>query len=144
VIRAVLDANTIISALLVRVGMPARVLAAAFATIFECCSSDAIVAEVTRTLSSRRVQRKYPIDAIEVARVRRFLESDAVHVPISVTVQGVATHPEDDLILATAVSARADYLVTGDRQLIALGEYQGVQIVTARPFHTILGLPAQP
>jgi predicted nucleic acid-binding protein len=56
-------------------------------------------------------------------------------------VQGVASHPEDDLILATAVSAQADYLVTGDRQLLALGRYQGVEIVTPRAFATILGLP---
>jgi predicted nucleic acid-binding protein len=56
-------------------------------------------------------------------------------------VQGVASHPEDDLILATAVSAQADYLVTGDRQLLALGEYQGAQIVTPRAFATILGPP---
>jgi putative PIN family toxin of toxin-antitoxin system len=33
------------------------------------------------------------------------------------SVSGVATHPEDDLALATALSARADYLVTGDERL---------------------------
>jgi predicted nucleic acid-binding protein len=44
------------------------------------------------------------------------------------------------VILATAVSARADYLVTGDRQLLALGEYQGVQMVTPRDFLAILSL----
>ena len=46
----------------------------------------------------------------------------------------IATHPEDDLVLATAVSAQADYLVTGDRQLLALGTYQGVRNVRAREF----------
>jgi predicted nucleic acid-binding protein len=61
-----------------------------------------------------------------------------VAVEITVEVRGVATHPEDDLILATAISARADYLVTGDRQLQALGSYQGVQIVSPRQFLTIL------
>ncbi len=53
---------------------------------------------------------------------------------MTISVQGVATHPEDDLILATAVSGGAQYLVTGDRQLLKLGNYQGVQIVTARDF----------
>jgi uncharacterized protein len=85
-------------------------------------------------------RRKYPLEAAELERLRRFLESDGVRVPISITVSGVASHPEDDLILATAVSAQADYLVTGDRQLLALGEYQGVQIVTPRDFATTLGL----
>ena len=47
---------------------------------------------------------------------------------------GVATHPEDDLVLATAVSAQADYLVTRDRQLLKLGSYQGVAIVSPTEF----------
>lgn len=139
-IRAVLDANIIISALLIQSGISARVVAAAYAVVFRCFASDAIVHEVLRTVTSVRIQRKYPIGAAEIDRVHRFLESDAVLVPITATVQGVATHPEDDLILATAVSAQADYLVTGDRQLLALGQYRGVRIVTPRDFAAILGL----
>jgi uncharacterized protein len=144
VIRAVLDANIFISALLIQSGMSARVVAAAYAVAFRCFASDAIVHEVLRTVTGVRIQRKYPIGAAEIDRVRQFLESDAVLVPITVTVQGVASHPEDDLILATAVSAQANYLVTGDRQLLALGQYQGVQIVTPREFAVILGLPVSP
>jgi len=144
VIRAVLDANIIISALLIRSGMPARILAAAYAVVFRCFSSDAIVREVLKTLTHDRVRRKYPIDALEIERLRQFLESDPVLVPITAIVRGVASHPEDDLILATAVSASAEYLITGDRQLLALGEYHGVQIVTPRVFLTILELPVAP
>lgn len=143
-IRAVLDSNIIISALLIQGGLPWRVLAAAYVAAFRCFSSDAIVTEVFATLDSRRVRRKYLIDPIEISRLRRFLESTPVRIPITVTVQGVATHPEDDLILATAVSAQAAYLVTGDRQLLALGQHQGVQIVTPRQFATILGLAVSP
>jgi predicted nucleic acid-binding protein len=50
----------------------------------------------------------------------------------------VATHPEDDLVLATAVSAHADYLVTGDRKLQRLGSYQGVRILSPREFLAVL------
>jgi predicted nucleic acid-binding protein len=51
-----------------------------------------------------------------------------------VTVTGVATHPEDDLVLAAAVSAGADYLVTGDRKLQALDTFEGVRILSPRQF----------
>ena len=142
-IRAVLDSN-IISALLIQGSLPWRILAAAYVAAFRCFSSDAIVTEVFTALDSRRVRRKYPIDPIEIERLRRFLESAPVRIPITVTVQGVATHPEDDLILATAVSAQAEYLVTGDRQLPALGQYQGVRIVTPPDFAEILRLAASP
>lgn len=53
-------------------------------------------------------------------------------------VTSVATHPEDDLVLATAVSAQVDYLVTGDRQLQRLDTFQDVRILSPRQFLTIL------
>ncbi len=57
---------------------------------------------------------------------------------ITAEVVGVATHPEDDLVLATAASARADYLVTGDRQLLRLGSFKGVSIISPADFARVL------
>lgn len=131
---AVLDANTLVSGVLVPHGIPSRILDAAYARSFVCVSSDAIVAEVVRTLTSTRIARKYRVDPATVDRLRAFLESDEVATPITAQVSGVATHPEDDVILATAVSAGADYLVTGDRQLQKLGTFQDVRIVSPREF----------
>ena len=48
---------------------------------------------------------------------------------LTVSVAGVASHPEDDLILSTGLSAGASYLGTRDKQLLKLGEYGGMQIV---------------
>jgi uncharacterized protein len=142
VIRAVLDTNTLVSAILVPGGLPARILLAAYANVFLCFASDAIISEVVRTLGRERIRRKYQLDPAIVSRISAFLSSDPVRVPLTVSVVGDATHPEDDLILATALSARADYLVTGDRQLQALHTYHGVQVVSPREFVTILDLPA--
>ncbi len=131
-ISAELDTNTIVSALLIPRGIPSQILDAALAGDFACFSSDPIVSEVLRTLGRQRVQRKYQVALVEIERVRRFLESDLVTVSVDVPVQGVATHPEDDLVLATALSAQADYLVTGDRQLLRLGAFRGTIVLTPR------------
>jgi hypothetical protein len=45
-------------------------------------------------------------------------------------------------VLAAAVSADADYLVTGDRQLQRLGTYEGVRIVSPRDFLALLDADA--
>lgn len=140
-IGAVLDANILVSGILAPAGIPARILLAAFAGVFSCFASEVIVREVLMSLGRDRVRRRYRVDPAWISQIQQFLESDGILVPITVTVQGVASHPEDDLILATAVSAQADFLVTGDRQLLALGQYDGVQIVTPRDFAAILGLP---
>jgi putative PIN family toxin of toxin-antitoxin system len=144
VIRAVLDTNIFISAMIAPGSVPTRILHAAYASVFLCLTSVVIADEVQRALSRDRIRRKYHLDVTEVTRLHGFLASDHLLVPITAEVQGVATHPEDDLILATAVSAQADYLVTGDRQLLALGDYERVQIISPRDFLAILDLQSLP
>ena len=63
---------------------------------------------------------------------------NAVVHPITVHVHGVATQPKDDLVLATAVSAGAAYLVTGDRPLQTIGQYEGVTMLSPRLFLDLL------
>ena len=41
---------------------------------------------------------------------------------------------DDDLVLATAVSARADRVVTGDQDLLVLQQYEGIRVVSPRRF----------
>src|SRR4051794_19427665 len=71
---------------------------------------------------SRGVRRSYlqyvaQITPAAAARYVQLLISLGTTVRITTSVQGVATHPEDDLILATALSVRPDYLVTRHRRL---------------------------
>ena len=74
----------------------------------------------------------------DLQRLRDLLEHETISRPVTVEVHGIATHPEDELVLATAVSAQADYLVTGDSQLQKLAAYQGVTIVSRREFLDVL------
>jgi len=50
----------------------------------------------------------------------------------------IVRDPKDDPVLAAAMAANCPYLVTGDHDLLALGTYDGVKIVTASQF---LALP---
>lgn len=54
------------------------------------------------------------------------------------TVPSVSRDPKDDIFLATAKAGRADYLVSEDRDLLDIGEYEGTQIITAAAFLEIL------
>ena len=46
----------------------------------------------------------------------------------------ICRDPDDDVVLAAAVAGGADRIVTGDRDLLDLGVYEGIQIVTPRQF----------
>jgi putative PIN family toxin of toxin-antitoxin system len=43
---------------------------------------------------------------------------------------GVTRDAKDDAVVACAVESRADYVVSGDQDLLALGEYQGIRVIT--------------
>lgn len=140
-IRALLDTNVLLSGI---VGVqrqsstPGAIVRAWRAQEFELVASNHIIAEVARNLS----QHPYfasRLNPTEVAANLASLLTDATQTAITVVVSGVATHPEDDLVLAAAVSAGVDYLVTGDRQLQVLGSYQGVTILDPRSFLVIVG-----
>jgi putative PIN family toxin of toxin-antitoxin system len=138
VILAVLDTNLLVSAILIEHGIARRILRGAYEREFACFCSVPIVSEAMRCFARPRIQQRYRVAPREITRLRRFLESSLVLVPITMQVSGVATHPEDDLVLATALSAHADYIVTYDRQLLRLGSHQGVRVVTPYQFLQIL------
>jgi putative PIN family toxin of toxin-antitoxin system len=98
--------------------------------------SDHLFAEVERTLA-----KPYFRARLSPARISAFLQMlmvDATFVQLTETVVGVATYPEHDLVLATAASARADFLVTGDHDLLRLGTFRETVIVSPRDFLAML------
>ena len=76
----------------------------------------------------------------EISRIQALLQFQAKQVLITEEVHNVATSPEDDLIIATAISAKAGYLVTGDGSLIRKvgNSYKGVILVSPSNFLEIL------
>ena len=92
-------------------GMIRRWRAGAFTLIV----SEHILAELVRTFANPFFTSRLNAQQIEAALAA--LRAGAVIQPITVRVASVATHPEDDLILAAALSAGAGYFVTGDKRL---------------------------
>ena len=138
-IRATLDTNVLVSGMAgldVPSSAPGAILRRCLAGAFELVISDAIFTELERTLTKPYFRLRRPWDQIEAAvqsitRLAMFVEPEA-------RISGVATHPEDDLVIGTAVSGNVAYLVTGDRMLLRIGVYQGVHLVTPSDFLDLL------
>lgn len=133
-ISAVLDTNILASGTVTASTPPGQILDAWHDGQFELVTSEHIIDELERTLQKPYFQ-KY-VAANDIASFIDLLRNEAIVIPITVNIEGLATHPEDDLILATAVSAKADYLVTGDGPLLRKvgNSYQGVTILTPSDF----------
>jgi putative PIN family toxin of toxin-antitoxin system len=139
VIRAVLDTNVLVSGLAgldTWTSTPGIILSRWLDGAFELLISPVILAELDRTLDKPyyRSQRSLP----HIVRAERAVRALSTGVVPTVVVSGIAPHPADDLVLAAAVSAQADYLVTGDRRFQAVGTYEGVTILSPRAFLDLL------
>jgi putative PIN family toxin of toxin-antitoxin system len=117
-VRAVLDVNVLISALISSAGAPAGIVRQCLEGDFELVVSPALIAEAQRTLALPKLRAR-----IEQADADRFIEllmDRAELVPDPDEPAAIrSTDPGDDYLLALAASAQAP-LVSGDEHLLAL------------------------
>jgi putative PIN family toxin of toxin-antitoxin system len=130
-VRVVLDTNTLVSAILSPLGPPRRLLDDARAQVFELCSSPVLMAELLDVMSREKFARRLAAAELTplgiVGEIRR-LATMATPTEVPRIVAGDA---DDDHVLACAVTAAADLIVSGDRHLLGLGShYHGIPIVT--------------
>ena len=132
--RAELDANVLISAAIRPSGTPGQIVAALLTRdAFDLVLSSAIVAEVERALRLAKI-RKYLREPDEALLWLADIVALADLVEDTGRVKGVCRDPADDAVLGAAVEGRASAIVTGDDDLLALGEFEGVVILTPRAF----------
>jgi putative PIN family toxin of toxin-antitoxin system len=98
--------------------------------------SEPIPAELTQVFSYPYFTRRRAVRVITGAL--ECLRSGAVIQPITVEIAGLAAHPQDDRILATALSAHAPYLVTGDKPLLRLRTVRGTRLLSPRQFLDVI------
>lgn len=140
-IRAMLDTNVLVSGfagLTLATSTPGAIMRHWLEGTFELVISASIQTELERTFTKPYFRSRRSIAQI-IATERLVANSSAIVVP-TIVVSGVASHPEDDLVIAAAVSAGVDYLVTGDKQLQRLGVYQGISILSPREFLVLIGV----
>jgi uncharacterized protein len=138
VLRAVLDANVYASAAIRPEGPPGLVIQRFLRDgAFELVLSAAIVAEVLGALAYPKVRRLLGVglDAALWFEDILVLADLVADVPI---VAGVCADRDDDKYVAAALGGRASFIVTGDRKLLAIGEYANVAVVSPRVFLDIL------
>ena len=84
------------------------------------------------------LKRKYTLGPGTQAALASFAELCEFSEPARLP-KPVCRDPDDDVVLATALAAKADLIVTGDNDLLVLKEFQGIRIVNPRQFWDIIG-----
>lgn len=126
--RLVLDTNVVVSALLWD-GVPRRLLRVGRVEGVELYSSPPLIAELTDVLSRPKFKSKIAASLLTVDQLID-LYAELVALVRPVPTQRLAPDPDDDVVIGTALAAKADYLVTGDKGLLSVSAYDGGRIVT--------------
>lgn len=138
-IKAVLDTNVVISGLL-WTGTPRKILHAADEERFFLFTSSELLEELAYVLHRPKFKAflarrgsDFKDVLAQIVRLARLV----VPKPFSEII--VAQDPSDDMVLACAVTAAADLIVTGDEHLLSLEEFRGIPIITPAAFLQRLG-----
>jgi putative PIN family toxin of toxin-antitoxin system len=135
----VLDTNIVASATFWR-GKPAHCLEAWALGRFELAISHPILTEYEEVVTrlSERYPGKQATDWLTAIR-------QAGHLQLPASLPAHTADPDDEMFIECAVSARADYLVTGDKShLLPLQQVEGVSIIAVSHFLRVLGVPENP
>ena len=126
--KVVLDSSVLIAASISRAGVCAELLEDVL-TQHELIISDFISREL-----GRKLRDKFNFPESEVRQLRRFLVRMATRVVPTDLPARVCRDPSDIPVLGTAVAAGASVLVTVDKDLLALGEFQSIAIIKPGEF----------
>lgn len=126
--RLVLDTNVVVSGLLWH-GAPAELLDAAKRDETELCTSRILLAELTRILQRPRFAQAIVASGLGLDELVLGYAELATLVQPEPVPPTVLDDPDDDHVLACALAAEVDYIVSGDRHLLALQRYRDIPIV---------------
>jgi putative PIN family toxin of toxin-antitoxin system len=131
-VKAVFDTNVLVAAFVTE-GICSKLLMRSRKNQFHLIACPLILREFERVLI-----KKFSATKNESRSALQIL-SEAIHrvVRPSPLDRSVCRDPDDDGILACALEARADYLVTGDQDLLELKVFKGIRIVTPRDFELL-------
>jgi putative PIN family toxin of toxin-antitoxin system len=133
-VRAVVDVNVLLSGVLSAKGPSAEILRASRDGLFELLVSEMLLAELQRTLGYPKLRKRIPPE--KAAAFANWVRGHATLAEDPVSPPPVGSRdPDDDYLLALAISRRA-YLVTADRDLLALSD--DLPILTPAQFATKL------
>jgi putative PIN family toxin of toxin-antitoxin system len=130
--RIVIDTNLLVSGV-ISAGLPRQLVDAAKAGEFELCTSEVLLAELLDVIARSKFAARLSQAGLTPMDVVEDLRALAVVVwPITIA-RVVLTDPDDDHVLAAALMGAVDLIASGDkRDLLPLGSYQGIPIITAR------------
>jgi putative PIN family toxin of toxin-antitoxin system len=135
--RVVLDTNVFISAILNPHGSPGAILDQVFDQKVSLCLSPPLIDEIQRVIRYKKMMALLNRGGRNVEQAEEIIDKIVSVAEVSSGLKEVnliAADPDDNMVLACALESEVDYIVSGDRHLTGLGDFQGIPILSPRDF----------
>ena len=136
--KVVLDANIYVSSLINTQGNPNRIMERWEQNKFDVLVSASIIDEIGRVLRYPRIVKRHRQDEETIQRFLELLSSQAVMVEPTRVLDVVREDESGNRYLECAIEGKAQYIISGDKHLLELGEYKGIIILPPAAFVTLL------
>jgi putative PIN family toxin of toxin-antitoxin system len=131
--RAVIDTNIIIRAIIKPKGTVGAVLDRLRDGEYTAVFSESLLNELLAKLALPRIRNKYSITGGDVADLLTLLALKGELVKSERTVE-VCRDADDDMVIEAALAGEAEWVVTGDQDLLVLEKFETVRFVTPQTF----------
>lgn len=136
-LKAVLDANVWVSALLWG-GKPAEIIKAAENHKITIILSEEIIKELSQVLAYSKLKKLYEAEDLRQEDLMEAVLKIGKFVKTTKKVKVVEEHPADNKFIECALTADAEYIVSGDKHLLKIANYKKTQMLTVNEFLRIL------
>ena len=137
----VVDTNIIINGLINQHGYSHQLILQWKAGNFSLVITKQLKEEYQVVLSRRKFSEKYGLSKPEIASIMRRINKESLLMNFQQVLPINVRDKKDEIIIATAMGGNADYLVTGDKDLLILKrspKLGNLKIVTVKEFLSIL------
>ncbi len=133
--KVVLDTNVLVSALLLK---------GELSKIVDLWEKGKIIPVISReTFAEFKKVLSYPKFSLTDKEIKTTIEENILpfffFFYIAANVTGVCRDPNDDKFISCAISASADFIVSGDKDLCELGRYRSIKIINVKEFIKMIG-----
>lgn len=141
--KLVVDTNVLLSGSL-WTGTASRLVDGILDGLATLCLSADVLAEFGEVIQRKKFRARFESRGITADELlSRFREVTMIVEPTSIAVPILLRDPDDVHVLACALSCEAHAIVSGDKDLLVLGAFNGIPIITITDALALLGLPVE-
>jgi uncharacterized protein len=131
--KIVIDSNIFVSSFFWG-GYPREVFERIINGLDELYITDEIIREITSVMNSK----KFNVNSIEIEDYVKIIERYSKKVVLKSVPKSISRDKKDDKILQCGLDGNVDYIVTGDKDLLVLKEYETIKIIKPKDYLEII------